>query len=418
VLLVAGPDPGHALPVLGVARALRDRGHRTTFVSGDRWATLCDAEEHAFVRLPGLAATPDDDDLAHVLWTRAGGMARPLHALVAHDPPDLVVADVLTNVGGFVAGLFDVPWLQVVPHHLGDPDPLVPPVGLGRLPSRMPWRRLDDAHVRAAQARSVADGHRARAAARVLAGLPPRGGHPVARLLQSVPALEPRRSAWPGDAHPLGPLALDLPGSPLAPPPGDAPLVVVTDSTASSLPTPLGEAALRGLVGCGVRLVVTSGRDDLTAWPGAVVGRGPHGPLLADADLAVGPGGGGFTAKALAAGVPLVVVPLAGDQPETAARVVAAGVGLRLSPRRATPERLARTVRAALADPSLAVAARRAAWTCHGLGATRAAEIVERHLPGATARRPSHRGASPGVAGPGGTGTGDPAASGPVPPPI
>jgi UDP:flavonoid glycosyltransferase YjiC (YdhE family) len=48
--------------------------------------------------------------------------------------------------------------------------------------------------------------------------------------------------------------------------------------------------------------------------------------LLAEAALAVGPGGGGFVAKAAAAGVPMVVVPGHGDQREAAARLREAGV--------------------------------------------------------------------------------------------
>jgi len=395
VALVAGPDPGHVLPVLGVARALRARGHRTTVATGRRHAPLVADEGHAFVELPLLAPSDRDHDIAHVLWTRAGTMAPPLADLLAADAPDLVVADVLTNAGGFAAELLGVPWVQVSPHHPVDPDPLVPPVGLGRRPSRLPWRRLADAHVRAAQQLSVAQGHRVRADARAAAGLPRDGGQPVARLHQTVPALEHRRSAWPGDAHPVGPLALDLPGPPLAPPAGDGPLVLVTDTTATALPAPLGAAALEGLRGTGVRLVVTSGRDDLQAWPGAVVGRAPHGPLLEVADVAVTPGGGGFTAKALAAGVPLVVVPLAGDQRETAARVEHAGCGVALSPGRATPRRLAAVVLRALDDPRLRRGAARAAWSVVGLGPDRAADVVERHLPASGAAH--ERGGCPDV---------------------
>ena len=389
VVLVAGPDPGHVLPVLGVGRALRARGHRTTVATGRQHARLVADEGHVFVELPLLAPSDRDHDIAHVLWTRAGTMAPPLADLLAADPPDLVVADVLTNAGGFAAELLGVPWVQVSPHHPVDPDPRVPPVGLGRRPSRTPWRRLADAQVRAAQAVSVAQGEQVRGAARVAAGLPRVGGAPVARIHQAVPALEPRRSVWPGDAHPVGPLALDLPGPPLPVPAGDGPLVLVTDTTATALPAPLGAAALEGLRGTGVRLVVTSARQDLRAWPGAVVGRAPHGPLLEVADLAVTPGGGGFTAKALAARVPLVVVPLAGDQRETAARVEHAGCGVALRPGRATPRRLAAVVLRALGDAGLRRGAARAAWSVVGLGPDRAADVVERHLPARRADRPT-----------------------------
>jgi UDP:flavonoid glycosyltransferase YjiC (YdhE family) len=50
--------------------------------------------------------------------------------------------------------------------------------------------------------------------------------------------------------------------------------------------------------------------------------------LLAHAAAAVGHGGTGTTLRAMAAGCPLVVVPLFGDQPQNAGRVAAAGAGV------------------------------------------------------------------------------------------
>jgi UDP:flavonoid glycosyltransferase YjiC (YdhE family) len=56
----------------------------------------------------------------------------------------------------------------------------------------------------------------------------------------------------------------------------------------------------------------------------------------------------GITQKALAAEVPVVVVPFGRDQLETARRVEVAEAGVRLSPRRLTPDRLADAVRTAI----------------------------------------------------------------------
>ena len=55
-------------------------------------------------------------------------------------------------------------------------------------------------------------------------------------------------------------------------------------------------------------------------------------------------GGVGTTAKALAAGVPQLVLPFAFDQPDNAARVRTLGVGSDLNPSRATPERVAKAL--------------------------------------------------------------------------
>jgi UDP:flavonoid glycosyltransferase YjiC (YdhE family) len=56
----------------------------------------------------------------------------------------------------------------------------------------------------------------------------------------------------------------------------------------------------------------------------------------------------GTTQKALAAGVPVCVVPFGRDQPEVARRVVVAGAGTRLPAARLNPTRLRQAVREAM----------------------------------------------------------------------
>ena len=99
------------------------------------------------------------------------------------------------------------------------------------------------------------------------------------------------------------------------------------------------QAACAALAGLDVRMVVTTGAHPAHRDTRRVVGRGPHGPLLAAADVLVSPGGGGVVTKGAAAGVRHVVVPLAGDQREAAARVCAAGVGRSLPFARCWPWR-------------------------------------------------------------------------------
>ena len=55
--------------------------------------------------------------------------------------------------------------------------------------------------------------------------------------------------------------------------------------------------------------------------------------------------------KALAAGVPLLCMPMGRDQPDNATRVVVRGAGLKLK-RSAKPERIAAAVGRLLAEPS------------------------------------------------------------------
>src|SRR5204863_2821288 len=57
----------------------------------------------------------------------------------------------------------------------------------------------------------------------------------------------------------------------------------------------------------------------------------PHSDLLPRASVVVTTGGTGTVLATLCAGVPLVIVPTAWDQPENAWRVAEAGAGLRIA---------------------------------------------------------------------------------------
>jgi UDP:flavonoid glycosyltransferase YjiC (YdhE family) len=76
--------------------------------------------------------------------------------------------------------------------------------------------------------------------------------------------------------------------------------------------------------------------------------------------------------------VPLVVVPTAWDQPENAWRIVEAGAGVRLAPRRCSPEQIRIAVQRVLSDPSYRRnAARLAADFGRFGGPVQAAELLE-----------------------------------------
>jgi len=107
---------------------------------------------------------------------------------------------------------------------------------------------------------------------------------------------------------------------------------------------------------------------DPTAGPGAGPGarngllhaaRVPVLDLMPRLDVVVCHGGLGTTMEALAHGVPLVIAPIRYDQPVIAARVAAAGAGVRVSFGRVTPERLRAAVTAVLDDPAYRVSAGR-----------------------------------------------------------
>lgn len=381
IAVVAGPDAGHALPALGLAIELRRRGYEVRFVSGPDYLAVAAENRIAGDLLPLLAPTPHDDDLGHRLWRRAGEMAPPLAHQLASWLPDLFVVDTLTRAGAFAAELLGRPWIELVPHYLDDPDPALPPIGLGRSLSRLPWRRADDRRILRLQARSIRLGETQAAGVASTLGLAS-VGRPMLRLLATLPGLERDRTTWPSDAHVVGPLAVDLDLPDLPIPDGDDPLVVVTDSTATGVETRIGATALEALRDAPVRLVVTSSELAASRSPRAVVGRGPHEPLLAHAGLAISAGGAGFLTKAAAHGVPQLVIPIQGDQREEAARLRDTGAGRALPPRRLSPARLRRVALALLADDGARAAAQRLADQAAGLGVSIAADLVDAVLAG------------------------------------
>jgi len=86
----------------------------------------------------------------------------------------------------------------------------------------------------------------------------------------------------------------------------------------------------------------------------------PHSAVLPHVTAMVTQCGLGTLMKALVHGVPLVCIPLVGDQPDNAARVVAHGAGVRLD-RDATPGRISAAIQRVLTEPGFGESARRMA---------------------------------------------------------
>jgi UDP:flavonoid glycosyltransferase YjiC (YdhE family) len=145
----------------------------------------------------------------------------------------------------------------------------------------------------------------------------------------------------------------------------DQPLVYVTfGSVAGSFPQalPVYGVALQAVADLPARVLLTVGRElDLDALPDApdnvrVERWVPQQDVLGHAAAAVVHGGSGSTLGAIAAGVPLVVLPLFADQPQNARRVAEAGAGLAVEPNRedvpATIRPLREAIETVLSDRS------------------------------------------------------------------
>ncbi|MCC9307921.1 glycosyltransferase [Kitasatospora sp. RB6PN24] len=159
------------------------------------------------------------------------------------------------------------------------------------------------------------------------------------------------------------------------------PLVYVTFGTVSG-GLPAGPAAcrvaLRAVAGLPARVLLSGGRATDLSRLGPVpdnvrVEEWVSAPeVFANASAVVCHGGAGTTFGALAAGVPLVVVPLFADQPTNARLVEQAGAGVAVAPTGGAADtmglpgpadvpRLRSAIEAVLTDPSYRAAARRVA---------------------------------------------------------
>ena len=119
----------------------------------------------------------------------------------------------------------------------------------------------------------------------------------------------------------------------------------------------LGQLPVQGLITTGPAVDPAL----LAAPPNVTVTRWVrHADVLPGCSAVITHGGHGTVLKALAAGVPLLVVPLGRDQPDNAARVVHAGAGIRLRKKASVSALRAATARV-IEDPRYRAAAGRMA---------------------------------------------------------
>jgi MGT family glycosyltransferase len=210
-------------------------------------------------------------------------------------------------------------------------------------------------------------------------------------LIPSIRELDYGRRDLPQNVHYVGPCVWNKRVDAPAPEwleglPTDQPWVHVTEGTAHYQEPVVLRAAARGLANLPMQAILTTGpqRDP------AALDLGPiapnvrveqwvsHSDLLPRCSVLVTTGGAGTVLTSLQLGVPLIIVPTHWDKPDNAQRVVEAGVGLRLTPRRCTPTALRAAVERVVTEPSFRENARRIARImADHPGPAGAAELLE-----------------------------------------
>jgi MGT family glycosyltransferase len=148
-------------------------------------------------------------------------------------------------------------------------------------------------------------------------------------------------------------------GSPSKQVPSRRPLVHATLGTTEANRTPgIYEAIIAGLREEPIDLLVAVGRTRDPAGFGPqpanvrIEGHVSHTELLPKCDVVVTHGGFGTIMGCLSAGVPMVILPVQGDQPRNARRCIDLGIGRTVGPDERTPAAIRAAVRAVLADPA------------------------------------------------------------------
>jgi MGT family glycosyltransferase len=261
---------------------------------------------------------------------------------------------------------FDVMFSTIYPL----PAKGIPPFGLGLAPSPSLVGRWRDSALNAFAERLWNGGLAGLNVLRRQYGLPP-----LARLLDQLRRARRQlvqtsadfdfQGTLPAGTQYVGPV-LDDPTWAETPawttPPGQDPLVLVAMSTTYQNQLSTLQRVIDALGSLPVRGVVTTGPAlDPEAFhhPASVmvVPSAPHRQVLQQAALVVTHGGHGTVMKALAAGVPMVVMPHGRDQADVAARVIARGAGVVLK-KDSRPAAIAEAVMRVLRNGSYRVAAR------------------------------------------------------------
>lgn len=385
IFLGAFGQPGHAFPMLALGAELAARGHQVTYETWARWRDHVRRNGMRFVAAPEnrfVDPTAPGDPYAPVAMA-----VHETRRAVAQAAPDVVVHDILTLAPALAAELEGVPVATLIPHVYPVGRPGLPPYAFGaRMPrtglGRTLWRAFDRP-VRA----GLRHGRDQFNETRRRVGLPPvaylhSGLSRRLTMVATLPQLEYPRP-WPEYVHVVGPLMWEPPFGPVAPPPGEDPLVLVAPSTAQDPHHRLLRAALKGLEGEPVRVLATWNRRPLpgpTRVPAnaRLVEWVSYSQTMPGCALVICHAGHGTLVRALSAASPVLAVPHVGDMAENAARVDWAGAGVRLPWPLLHPGTLRLAVRRALSRPELRQrAAEMAAWAAGNPGPRRAADLVE-----------------------------------------
>jgi len=404
------PWTGHLNPFAGLAHELIRRGHEPVFFHlpdfaepvrrrgfrfesyGEReWPAGSLAERYrAMSRLAGLRASQAGLD---ILRSQAEVLFRDGPAVIEKAGLDFWVVDQMDYAASTLAAVMRAPFATLivtlmrnhedgVPGFSGEPysdDPAV----------QERDRRFNEAFLATGQPfRDYIGAHR------VNHGLGPFRFETLwsnlAQITQQPSAFEFPRKQLPPCFHFTGPFALGG-GRPPAPFPWERlsakPLIYASLGTTQNRNSHLYEAIARASPKLDAQIVLSLGGMDPDELPLTTAGNllvvpfAPQLEILERAVLMITHAGMNSALECLAAGVPMVAVPIAHDQPGVAARIEWTGTGVRVPPAQCDAARLGAAIEVVLSQPGFRQAAQRFRKTIRQIdGPACAATIIEQAM--------------------------------------
>jgi MGT family glycosyltransferase len=400
ILLYTSPASGHTFPPVPAALELAARGHEVIVRTG--------AAGVAPLRATGLEATAVDPRIEAIevddwrasnplsatrrlfaAFARRAELELPeMQAAIAAEDPDLLWIDINCIAASAVAEVSGLPWAHYLPYPHPVPARGVPAYGPGFAPPTGSLDRLRDGALNTlnrAAFRSILPPFNQLRRSLGLAPFPRGEDYFLSAPLLIQFSAEPfeYHRDWPANVRLVGPGLWDPPAEEPSWLAGEErPIVLLSVSTEFQDDGALIETGLEALAAEPYAVIATTAAHDparFCAPPNARVERFlPHSPILRQASAVVCHGGMGTTQKALAAGVPVCVVPFLRDQFEIACRVTVAGVGASLRASRLRPDRLRTAVAAAISRQPAAQRMAESFQAAGGPGAT--ADELERLL--------------------------------------
>lgn len=385
ILMTTWDGAGTTPPLMSVARSLVARGHSVRVLAdpGLRQEVEATGAEHvSWTRAPVRGTPGRDGDFVRDWEAGPEGFARMRDRLAvgpaaefAADvreeldarPADVVLTELLLLGGQVGAEGAGVPCVVLNPTINVVPAPGVPPFGMGFMPAETEQDRERDRVGLEMGMQAWDEALPALNRARTEQGLEPlehvldQNRSAALTLVMTSTAFDFADGLPPVVKH-VGP-RLDDPdwAGEWTAPPGDDPLVLVALSSDFQDQLDLMNRIAAALGKLPVRGVVTTGKgidpSDVDAPANVQVLRAaPHMEVLDEAAALVTHCGHGSTIKSLAAGVPMVCLPMGRDQLDVAARVAHRGAGIRLDDG-ANPDAIAAALREVLDEPAYREAA-------------------------------------------------------------